>query len=326
MATQLQRGTHLATLRAEAGTAVLPGAEGPVTVPIWGFRDLSAPDGTARIPGPLLEVGEGDEVYVALTNALAEPVSIVFPGQEITPRPVKDASGRFISYTTPAEPGQGAVSYLFTAVRPGIYLYESGTRPEKQVLMGLFGALVVRPSGFNPGRASTRTAYGNPDTRFDVEQFLVLSEVDTRLAGAAAEGAPFDLASYNPDYWLINGRSYPDTLRPDDGTSQPLGAAITAGRGQRVLLRCVNAGFTAHSLCFGGLIGRIIGQDGYPLRNYVQDRSYRRTTLTIPAGGTCDVLLQPERPGEYIIYDRALRPALNQGAFPGGMISRLTVE
>ena len=29
--------------------------------------------------------------------------------------------------------------------KPGTYLYESGTDPETQVRMGLFGALIVRP-------------------------------------------------------------------------------------------------------------------------------------------------------------------------------------
>ena len=59
------------------------------------------------------------------------------------------------------------VTYTFTASQPGTYLYESGTNPHKQVHMGLYGALVVRPTGtgFGPNfayndarRSSTRPA------------------------------------------------------------------------------------------------------------------------------------------------------------------------
>ncbi len=38
------------------------------------------------------------------------------------------------------------MTYTFTAAEPGTYIYESGTDPAKQVQMGLYGALVVRPT------------------------------------------------------------------------------------------------------------------------------------------------------------------------------------
>ena len=41
----------------------------------------------------------------------------------------------------------GTVTYSFVADHPGTFLYESGTDPDVQVRMGLFGALIVRPSG-----------------------------------------------------------------------------------------------------------------------------------------------------------------------------------
>ena len=46
------------------------------------------------------------------------------------------------------EAGPGAaVTYSFTASSAGTYLYESGSDPQLQVQMGLFGAIVVRPAG-----------------------------------------------------------------------------------------------------------------------------------------------------------------------------------
>ena len=61
-----------------------------------------------------------------------EPVSLVFPGQDMAP----DYEG--------APPG-GSVTYSLVASTPGTFLYESGINPQKQVLMGLYGVLIVRP-------------------------------------------------------------------------------------------------------------------------------------------------------------------------------------
>ncbi len=54
------------------------------------------------------------------------------------------------------------MTYSFVASKPGTYIYESGTNPEKQVRMGLFGALIVRPTQgselcLQPGRQPVHT-------------------------------------------------------------------------------------------------------------------------------------------------------------------------
>ena len=60
--------------------------------------------------------------------------------------PLVDVTGALIALVPEAPPG-GAVSYSFTATSAGTYLYESGSDPQLQVQMGLFGALVIRPAG-----------------------------------------------------------------------------------------------------------------------------------------------------------------------------------
>src|SRR3990170_4032248 len=52
--------------------------------------------------------------------------------------------GVLTSLTNVAPPGE-SVTYRFTASEPGTYIYESGTEPDKQMQMGLVGALIVRP-------------------------------------------------------------------------------------------------------------------------------------------------------------------------------------
>ena len=161
---------------------------------MWGYSDTDAESfdhptggGDFQAPGPVLCVTEDQTVTVNLTNTLSEPVSIVFPGQA----DVKATGGSPGVLTTEAAavglPGD-SVSYTFTASNPGTYLYESGTDPSKQVEMGLYGALVVRPSD------GDNFAYNDPSTLFDPkrEYLLLLSELDPDLHRAVETGGTYD--------------------------------------------------------------------------------------------------------------------------------------
>ena len=84
-------------------------------VEIWGFSlDTGSGCGPAELPGPVLDVNVDDVVTVNLHNNLSEPLSIVFPGQDLIPHTVVVPAGVTDSYT-------------FTASNPGTYLYEADT-------------------------------------------------------------------------------------------------------------------------------------------------------------------------------------------------------
>ena len=94
-------------------------------------------------------------------------------------------------------------------------MYNSGTNPSLQVEMGLVGAIIVRPYGFDP---DSPTAYGHPDTDYEFETLFLLTEMDSRIhdlvetQGIAAVNNTDYLTDYFPNYWFINGRTGPDTL------------------------------------------------------------------------------------------------------------------
>lgn len=318
------------------GTLSLPGN----TVPFWGF----APSATAlpRLPGPTIEVTVGDMVFVVLwSNELSERVSIVFPGQRsvwvmsgrwgVRKASPQYENGRMVSFTDFLDPSApGPIAYVFNATRPGVYLYESGTSPERQVQMGLYGVIVIRPQGYGtPTDPDYRTAYGaGTGSRFDVEKTLVLADIDTLMHEALASGEAYNILDYSPDYWVMNGRSYPDTVRGDRDPalpSQPVGSSIAARVGQRLLLRIVNAGFQNHTLHFGGLVGRVVAGDGYPLTTQTVDASYEKTAITLGSGQSFDVMVTPAGPGEFYLRDRDYNHLVNRDTFPGGMMTRLDV-
>ncbi len=115
---------------------------------MWGYAQGG---GAFQHPGPVLCVNQGDTVTVILNNNLPEKVSIMFPGQENVlangvPAQPEVSGAALTSLTNVAAANGGSVTYSFVANHPGTYIYESGTNPQKQVRMGLFGTLIVRPT------------------------------------------------------------------------------------------------------------------------------------------------------------------------------------
>src|SRR5437660_157922 len=116
---------------------------------------------TMQVPGPTLVVTEGQTVTVTLTNNLpasAGNTSILFPGFNVCAGTLTGASatspgtcaasaagaaGLLTREATPV----GSVTYSFYAASPGTRAYYSGTQGDLQVEMGLYGAIIVLPSG-----------------------------------------------------------------------------------------------------------------------------------------------------------------------------------
>ena len=194
------------TFNLTAQTGYISGADG-LSLYVWGYADGV---GALQYPGPTLIVNEGDLVTVNLTNTLGVPTSIVFPGQE----GVTTTGGVAGLLTQEAAAAGGAVSYSFTAGHPGTYLYHSGTRPDLQVEMGLLGALIVRPTGYDA--VTNKIAYGHADSAYDHEYLFLLTEMDYDTHFKVEFGLmnQVDTTTFHPVYWFINGRNAPDTMLP----------------------------------------------------------------------------------------------------------------
>ncbi len=268
---------------------------------MWGY---SSGFDSFQHPGPVLCVNEGDQVTVILHNTLPDAASIVFPGQTgvlangVLAAPEVNGSGVMTSMTTTAAALTGTVTYSFTASDPGTYLYESGTNPEKQVRMGLFGALIVRPT------AGADHAYNRADSQFTpTEEFMVLlSEIDPYQHQAVEQGKPFNLTSYHPRYWLINGRGFPDSIADNYASwlpTQPYGslAAVlpydATDHPYPGLARYLNVGTEDYPFHPHGNNGNVIARDGRPLEGPAgEDLSFEKFAINIGPGQTWDVLFK----------------------------------
>jgi manganese oxidase len=267
------------------------------SVLFWGFADNDGL-GTPQYPGPTMIVNEGDLVVVELTNDLEMPVSMVFPGQgEVE---ALDGDEGILTRQAPAD-GATTVTYSFVAANPGTYQYHSGTRPEIQVEMGLIGALIVRPAGFDP---LAPTAYAHADSAYDREYLFVLSEMDPFIHDIVEVLGPDGLAGtglitrYLPNYWFINGRTAPDTMSMPGVPwlpTQPYNCMPMMHPGDEVLLRVVGAGRDLHPFHHHGNNADIIAVDGRLLGSAPDSGAdFKRSVFTIQSvpGQTVDAIFQ----------------------------------
>ena len=296
-------------LTAQEGYILMPDLN---SMYMWSYGPSS---GSFQHPGPVLCVNQGDTVTVTLTNSLPYGLttSMVFPGQENV------MVGGF-----PAEPdlannsltnsvaNGGTITYSFVASRPGTFIYESGTDPKTQVTMGLFGALVVRPT------LGADYMYNRSDSQFTpTEEFMaLLSEVDPYQHDAwgtsASAGQSFDMNTYRARYWLINGRGFPDSIADNFASwlpAQPYGALARIYPNDKYLPdgtenpspvhplpaveRFINVGTEEYPFHPHGQNGLVIGRDGTPLEGSGgEDLSFEKFDVNIGPGQTWDVIFK----------------------------------
>ncbi len=336
-------------LCAKSTSVIMPGNPGNpnnVSVPMWGYAGGTTSDGitslaaacasAASVPGPALVVPPGDTTLtVNLRNDIPDmptgpetdpptstpvPVSIVISGQSMPTdangtllAPVKFSDSqsrqRVRSFTAEAAPGGGTQSYTWTNLKPGTYLYHSGTHPQVQVQMGLYGAVKHDAAS---GQAYASVPYASEVT-------LLFSEIDPDLHADVVGGyyGPGENVTstidYAPLYFLINGKVHTDS----SPMNFPAGNA-----GQTTLLRLLNAGLQTRSPVLQGTHMRLIAEDGKPY-------SYAREQYSVflPALKTVDAVITPASAATYPIYDRRLavtNPGPT-GSADGGMLAMLEV-
>jgi len=163
--------------------------------------------------------------------------------------------------------------------------------------MGLYGALVVRPAG-HPDRVNDR-----PDSAFNTshEYVFLLSEVDPDLHLAVERQQPIDWSAFKARYYMINGRSMPDTLAPNNASwlpSQPYGALVhirpydAAINPLPAVIRYLNAGTVNYPFHPHGSDERVVNKDGQALQGPSgEDLSYLKYDLDVQPGQSVDALM-----------------------------------
>jgi manganese oxidase len=277
----------------------------------WGYANGAS--GLMQYPGPTMIVTQGQTVTITLTNELAVPVSIVFPGQENV-LATGGATGT-LTQEAPAAPctANCSVTYQFTATQPGTYLYHSGTKQDLEVEMGLVGALIVRPS-------VAGQAYGHPSSAFEREYLFFMTEIDKKIHHLVELGLmdQVDFSAYRPTLWFLNGRNAPDTMVGAGNEApwmphQPYNSVPQIHPGERMLMRLIGAGRDLHPFHHHGNNAWTIARDGRLLQSAPgagANLAESNFSITVVPGGTVDAIFTwtGERLG-WDIYGSPTQPA-----------------
>jgi FtsP/CotA-like multicopper oxidase with cupredoxin domain len=179
-------------------------------------------------------------------------------------------------------------TYLFRPHDAGTYMYHCHFEDVEHVQMGMTGIVLVRPP------MGAKFAYDHASTEFDREFCLLLNEIDTRPHDNLQNVQEFQWTNYDPNYYVINGRAYPHTIRRNIDPAlprQPISSLVQANPGDRMLLRFANLGYEQHTMDLYGIPMHVIGEDATLLRGRDgTDLSYWASGISFGPGESRDVL------------------------------------
>ena len=266
---RLENGVKVFEIAAEhVSTEFLPGR----IVDAWGFN--------GSVPGPTIQVNEGDRLRLVVENRLPEVFSMHWHGLEI---PV-DMDGMPGISQDPIKPGE-KFAYEFTLRQNGTFFYHS--HMAMQEMMGMIGMFIIHP----------RRAHA---PQVDRDFGIVLQE----WAILPNNTIPNSLAmEFN---WLtMNGKAGPATT--------PLLCRV----GERVRIRLVNLGMDHHPIHLHGHQFYVTGTEGGRIRTTaVQPEN----TVLVGVAQARDIEFVASNPGDWHFHCHLPHHMMNQMASMVGPI------
>ena len=191
---------------------------------------------------------------------------------------------------------------------------------------------------------------GDGSTAYDVEYPLQIHGFDPNFHFVGMTFNPEGFTDMKDKYFLLNGRSYPDTVTPGplqtlsadnvEHFSQPLPAIINITRGQRALLRISDLDVSEYqTLASLGIPMTVIGYNAKLLRDQAGNNLYYNTnSITLGGGESLDVILDacqvraatgscatPYPVGTYYLYTPNLDHLSNDAENFGGLMTEVHV-
>lgn len=317
--------------------------------------------GKGTVPSPMIWADVGDRIYITLINLgmkerpdLLDPHTIHMHGAHVATQ--LDGFPE-TSFAVPMwmDGPPPVATYLFEPEHPGTYMYHCHVEASEHVQMGMYGGLIIYPSykslakaGITqdecsnwmlrdkiqpqiPKTATNRSfAYNNIDTYFDKENVMLLSDIDSVWHKSVLNDTEFNAVDFKPDFWLVNGRAFPDTLLPHPLTPPPdsdpnltqinYESYVHVKTDDKFLLRMMNLGYQVVPWHIHGWHFNIIGKDANispflqiscRLNQEIKNMGF---TVTIGSGETYDLLLNADdkRPQyrDYIVHGQDGFPSL----------------
>jgi FtsP/CotA-like multicopper oxidase with cupredoxin domain len=189
--------------------------------------------------------------------------------------------------------------------------------------------------------ASTKYAYNDGDgsTAYDVEYPLQIHGFDPNFHFVGMTFNPEGFTDMKDKYFLLNGRSYPDTVTAGplqtpsaDGVthfSQPLDSIIRIPAGKKALLRISSLDVSEYqTLASLGIPMKVVGYNAKLLRDQAGNNlSYFTNSITLGGGESVDVILDTTGipAGTYYLYTPNLDHLSNDAENFGGLMTEVRV-
>jgi FtsP/CotA-like multicopper oxidase with cupredoxin domain len=230
-----------------------------------------------QVPGPRLELTEGDHVRITFINHLPEPATMHWHGLVVPNR--MDGPG----YITqpPVLPG-GRYTYEYVVQQHGTYFYHSHTQPDRQQALGLYGALIIKP------REPRSEMAADHDYVVQLQEWLVRDGLT--YPAMLMEGGL-------PNYFTINGKAYPAT------------DTLHMRVGQTIKFRFIgtNNNFI-HPMHMHGGPFTVVARDGVTL---APSARFEADVINVGPGQRYDVIWPAREPGKWILHCHIPHHTLN---------------
>jgi len=207
--------------------------------------------------------------------------------------------------------------------------------------------------GILPGKTSATLAVagvkyayndGDGSTAYEVEYPLQIHGFDPNFHFVGMTFNPEGFADMKDKYFLLNGRSYPDTVTAGpletqsvDGSyhfSQPLPSIINIPAGKRALLRLSDLDVTEYqTLASLGIPMKVVGYNAKLLRDQAGNNLYYTTnSITLGGGESLDLILDASDTTKYpagsvfYLYTPNLDHLSNDAENFGGLMTEIRIN
>ena len=292
-----------------------------------------------RTPSPSIRVEEGDKVNIKLENTHYFPHTIHFHGVDHDFE-VNGSGNDGVPQVSgePAMPG-GTQTYSFTPEEAGSMFYHCHVQPNTHVLMGLQGMFNVveerdnnTVQTLNIGAGKVRNPSKAVEEEYDNEYDMVYQGVDKELHNkikesndprVIAEGInkEYDVTERNPDYYLLNGKSFPYTVRESQ---------VIVEENETTKMRVLNSGSEGLSLHTHGHKPIATHYDGVEVNEVAQ---VQRDVFDISAAQRVDLEINSTEDGlnsysdgAWFLHNHKEEAVTTEGIAPGGDVSLITYE
>ena len=280
-----ERGDRLLEPRIENGVKVFDFESSVIRWPILPDKFVTAYAIIRQVPGPRLELSEGDRVRINYTNRLPVPTTMHWHGL-ILPNAM---DGPAYITQRPIMPGERFV-YEYVVQQAGSFFYHSHFQSDRQQALGLYGGLIIRP----------REVAEEP--KVDIDYVVQLQEWLDR--GGLTYPAML-MEGGLPNFFTINGKAFPatDTLR------------MRVGQSVKFRFVGTNNNFI-HPMHMHGGPFTVVARDGVTLSPAAR---FDADVINVGPGQRYDVIWPARVPGKWILHCHIPHHTLNNNVEVRGM-------